>query len=42
MKLNETYQLLVYVDDVSILGENRSTIKECASRKVGLEVNREN
>jgi hypothetical protein len=47
MEFSETHQLLVYIDDVNILGENVNTIKKNvgtlseASRKVGLEVNTE-
>jgi hypothetical protein len=47
LKLNGTYQLLVYADDVILLGDNTDTIKKCietlidASREVGLEVNTE-
>jgi hypothetical protein len=45
LKLNGTHQLLVYADDVNILGDNTNTIKENtetlidASKEVGLEVN---
>ena len=44
MKLNGTYQLLAYVDDVNILGGNIRTLKEnaealvAATREIGLEV----
>ena len=45
LKLNGAHQLLVYVDDVSILGRSVHTIKEnaealiVASKEIGLEVN---
>jgi hypothetical protein len=44
LKLNWAYQLMVYVDDVNLLGDNTDTIKEntetpiVPSEKVGLEV----
>jgi hypothetical protein len=45
LKLNETYQLLAYADDVNILGDktdiiniDRDTLTD-ASKEVGLEVN---
>jgi hypothetical protein len=43
--LNGTYQLLVYADEVNLLGDNIDTIKKNAqtlinaSKEVGLEVN---
>jgi hypothetical protein len=45
--LNGTHQLLAYVDDVSIVGENIDTIQKNttallnASKEVGLEMNPE-
>jgi hypothetical protein len=47
LKLNGTHQLLVYADDVHLLGDNIDTIKKNtqtlidASKEVGLEVNTE-
>ena len=45
LKLNGTHQLLVYPDDVNVLGGSVHTIKEnagaliVASKEIGLEVN---
>ena len=45
MKLNGTHQLLVYADDVNILGGSIHTVKEnvearvVATKEIGLEVN---
>jgi hypothetical protein len=47
LKLNGTSQLLVYADNVNLLGDNIYNIKKStgnlteASMEVGLEVNRE-
>jgi hypothetical protein len=47
LKLNGTHQLLVYVDDVNILGGSIHTIRKntealvIASKEIGLEVNAE-
>jgi hypothetical protein len=40
LKLNWTHQLLIYADDVNLLGDNTETLID-ASKEVGLEVNAE-
>ena len=46
--MNGKYQLLVYADDVNMLGENLQSVRENteffikASKDIGLEVNSEN
>jgi hypothetical protein len=48
LKLNGTHQLLVYADDVNLLGDNIYNLKKHtetlidAKKEVCLEVNREN
>jgi hypothetical protein len=45
LKLNETHQLLIYADDVNLLGENIATVNKntenltVAIKKVDLEIN---
>jgi len=46
LKLNNTYQLLVYADDITLLGKGMNTTKKItidsliASNTAGLEVNK--
>jgi hypothetical protein len=48
LKVNGTYQLLAYDDDLNLLGDNINTVKKNtetlpdASKDVGLEINRKN
>jgi hypothetical protein len=45
LKLNGTYQILAYTDDVNLLGDNIDTVKKNtetlidASKELGLEIN---
>jgi len=39
LKLNGTYQLLVYADDVNVLGGRKTKAIVVASKETGLEVN---
>jgi len=39
MELNRTHQLLVFVDDVTIVGQKHKYHKEKQSREGGLQVN---
>jgi hypothetical protein len=41
LKLNGTHQLLVYADDVNLLGDNIDAIKKNMETLIGLEVNTE-
>jgi hypothetical protein len=47
LELNEIHQLLVYADDVNLLGDSVNTVRDIsqtllqASRDIGLEINAE-
>jgi hypothetical protein len=41
MKLNVTHQLLVYADDVNLVGEKSTEVANVANKEAGLEINKE-